>query len=87
MINHQLSFVLEPTLAKNLFDENKTVSFKLFNTCTIVYHNEEMLDVFYHHKIKLTYQINQQVYEVIPSHIASDIREGKIHRIDVMVSK
>ncbi len=87
MVDGNLSFVLEPTLSKELFDKNKQVSFRFLNSVDIVYHNDEMIDVYYRDGIKLSYEINKKKYDIIPTNIVNDIRDGKVKRIDVVVSK
>lgn len=81
MVDGQLTFHLNPHLHKDLFDDNGEVSFMLFGTTKIIYHNLKKQSTY--ESSRLVYTINNVRYNEVPSEIAYAIRDGKIKQIDV----
>lgn len=81
--NGTLVFTPSPKLPKEFFDEKDEVSFPLFNTCQIIYHNPKRIDCF--NGVKLSYEVNGKKYQSLEGDIALDIRNGKVKVVRIEI--
>jgi len=90
-VNNELVLKLEPILHRDFFDENKEISFKLFGTCEVTYHNETLKNTYGDSKANvlnyILYYHDGKVIEVndkdVRGNLAIDIREGKVKKMTV----
>ncbi len=78
-----LTLNLDPKLDKSFFKDDGTLSFKLLNKVNVTYYNPNKINA-YEHK-KLTYIINDKKYDVVNGKLASDIRDGLITNITLVI--
>jgi hypothetical protein len=92
--NNQLIFKLEPIIVKDLFKEDNTVEFKFLGHTIICYHNDKKKNTYGEDGVKpVSYTLvysDKSVKTINSSYIegsdALDIRDGKVDRIDVILS-
>ena len=85
MKDGELTFTPSPKLDRRFFDDKDEVSFPLFNKVIITYHNPDKLNLY--EGCHLSYKVNGKQYDVLKGQIAHDIRNGKVDRIYIEVSK
>ena len=83
--NEKLVLNLNPKLPASFFDEKDEVSFKLFNSIKITYHNPLKLNLF--DGVQMKYLINGTWYEKVEGKLAEDIRNGLIESMYVEIVK
>lgn len=79
-----LHFHLAPKLSHDFFDKKGLASFLLFSKVRVIYHNPKHLDCY--RGVRLSYRIEGHRYAAVDGILAAQIREGKIHRIEVFIS-
>lgn len=81
----QLQFALKPLLSSDFFDDNDEVSFNLFSSIKVTYHNPKRLDLY--KGVKLLYKINKyKGYQVNPE-LSLAIREKRVSEIYIEVEE
>jgi hypothetical protein len=83
--DNKLTLTLSPKLSKDLFDENKKASFRLFDKTTITYVNED--DVNTYDPITLSYILDGKKLDVIEGEDALKIRRGEVKDLTVIIRK
>lgn len=83
--NGKLVLNLNPKLPASFFDEKDEVSFKLFNSIDITYHNPLKLDLY--NGVQMKYLINDKWYDKVEGKLAEDIRNGLVKSMYVEISK
>ena len=85
MKDGELTFTPSPKLDRRFFDDKDEVSFPLFNKVVITYHNPEKLNLY--EGCKLSYFVNNKQYDVLKGQLAEDLRNGKIDKVYIEVSR
>jgi hypothetical protein len=78
-----LHFHLNPKLSSEFFDKDGYASFLLFSKVVVRYHNPQHLNCYA--GVKLSYRIDGKDYDVVPSAVSEQIRNGTISNIDIEV--
>ena len=85
MKDGELTFTPSPKLDNSFFDDKDEVSFPLFSKVIITYHNPGRINLY--EGCKLSYMVNGQKYDVIKGQLAHDLRDGKINKIYIEVTR